>query len=42
MTVTQTSSKVGHFEVDFFHLVYMDFMGSIKVILASSSFVYLH
>ena len=30
MTVTQTSSKVGHFEVDFFHMVYMDYMGSVK------------
>lgn len=30
MNVTVTSSKVGHFETDFYHTVYMDFMGSIK------------
>jgi translation initiation factor 3 subunit I len=30
MNVTVTSSKVGHFETDFFHTVYMDFMGSVK------------
>jgi translation initiation factor 3 subunit I len=30
MNVTTTSSKVGHFETDFFHTVYQDFMGSVK------------
>jgi len=30
MNVTNTSSKVGHFEVDFYHLVYGDFLGSVK------------
>lgn len=30
MNVTVTSSKVGHFEVDFFHIVFQDFMGSVK------------
>jgi translation initiation factor 3 subunit I len=30
MNVTVTSSKVGHFEVDFYHMVYMDYMGSVK------------
>lgn len=30
MNVTVTSSKVGHFEVDFYHTVYMDFLGSVK------------
>lgn len=30
MDVTVTSSKVGHFQCDFFHLVYMDYMGSVK------------
>jgi len=30
LNVTMTSSKVGHFEVDFMHMVYMDFMGSVK------------
>lgn len=30
MNVTVTSSKVGHFEVDFFHSVYQEFMGSVK------------
>lgn len=30
MNVTQTSSKVGHFQVDFFHTVYMEYMGHVK------------
>jgi len=30
MNVTVTSSKVGHFEVDFFQMVYMDFLGNVK------------
>jgi translation initiation factor 3 subunit I len=30
MNVTVTSSKVGHFEIDFHHLVYEEFMGSVK------------
>jgi translation initiation factor 3 subunit I len=30
MDVTKTSSKSGHFEVDFFHTVFEDFMGSVK------------
>lgn len=30
MNVTQTSSKAGHFEVDFHHLVYQEFMGAVK------------
>lgn len=30
MNVTTTSSKVGHFEVDFYHLVYAEFLGSVK------------
>lgn len=30
MNVTVTSSKVGHFEVDFHHMVYLDFLGSVK------------
>lgn len=30
MNVTITSAKVGHFEVDFFHLVYQEFLGSVK------------
>lgn len=30
MNVTNTSSKVGHFQVDFFHTVYMEYMGHIK------------
>lgn len=30
MNVTITSAKVGHFEVDFFHLVYGEFLGSVK------------
>lgn len=30
MNVTVTSAKVGHFEVDFYHLVYGDFLGSVK------------
>lgn len=30
MNVTVTSSKVGHFQVDFFHLVYMEYMGHVK------------
>lgn len=30
MNVTTTSSKVGHFETDFYHTVYQDFMGSVK------------
>jgi len=28
--VTTTASRAGHFEVDFFHMVYMDFLGSAK------------
>lgn len=30
MNVTTTSSKVGHFEVDFYHTVYAEFLGSVK------------
>jgi translation initiation factor 3 subunit I len=30
MSVTTTSSKVGHFEVDFYHMVYSEFLGSVK------------
>jgi len=30
MNVTTTSSKVGHFQVDFFHTVYMEYMGHVK------------
>jgi translation initiation factor 3 subunit I len=30
MNVTQTSAKVGHFEVDFHHLIYEYYMGSVK------------
>jgi len=30
MNVTVTSAKSGHFEVDFFQMVYMDFLGSVK------------
>jgi len=30
MDVTTTSTKAGHFEVDFFNLVYQDFLGSVK------------
>jgi len=30
MNVTVTSSKVGHFQVDFFHLVYQEYMGAVK------------
>jgi translation initiation factor 3 subunit I len=30
MEVTTTSAKSGHFETDFFHLVYEQFMGSVK------------
>lgn len=30
MNVTTTSSKVGHFQADFFHTVYMDYMGNVK------------
>ena len=30
MNVTITSAKVGHFEVDFYHTVYGDFLGSVK------------
>lgn len=30
MNVTVTSSKVGHFQVDFFHTVYMEYMGNVK------------
>ena len=30
MNVTVTSAKVGHFEVDFYHTVYGDFLGSVK------------
>jgi translation initiation factor 3 subunit I len=30
MSVTTTSSKVGHFQVDFFHMVYQDYMGNVK------------
>jgi translation initiation factor 3 subunit I len=30
MNVTVTSSKVGHFQADFFHLVYMEYMGHVK------------
>lgn len=30
MNVTTTSSKVGHFEVDFYHQVYAEYLGSVK------------
>lgn len=30
MNVTTTSNKVGHFQVDFFHTVYMEYMGHVK------------
>ena len=30
MNVTVTSAKVGHFETDFYHTVYGDFLGSVK------------
>jgi len=30
MSVTTTSSKAGHFQVDFFHLVYQEYMGAVK------------
>jgi len=30
MNVTVTSAKVGHFEVDFYHLVYGEYLGSVK------------
>jgi len=30
MNVTVTSSKVGHFQVDFFHMVYQEYMGNVK------------
>lgn len=30
MNVTTTSSKVGHFQVDFFHTVYQEYMGNVK------------
>lgn len=30
MNVTTTSAKVGHFEVDFYHMVYSEFLGSVK------------
>jgi translation initiation factor 3 subunit I len=30
MNVTVTSSKVGHFQVDFFHTVYQEYMGHVK------------
>lgn len=30
MSVTQTAAKAGHFETDFFHTVYMDYLGSVK------------
>lgn len=30
MDVTKTSAKAAHFEVDFFHTVFEDFMGSVK------------
>jgi translation initiation factor 3 subunit I len=30
MSVTTTSAKVGHFEVDFFHMVYQNKLGSVK------------
>lgn len=30
MNVTTTSSKVGHFQVDFFHTVYQEYMGHVK------------
>jgi len=30
MNVTTTSAKVGHFQVDFFHTVYMEYMGHVK------------
>jgi translation initiation factor 3 subunit I len=30
MNVTTTSSKVGHFEADFYHMVYQDYLGSVK------------
>lgn len=30
MNVTTTSTKMGHFQVDFFHTVYMEYMGHVK------------
>jgi translation initiation factor 3 subunit I len=30
MNVTATSAKVGHFEADFFHSVYCEYLGSVK------------
>jgi translation initiation factor 3 subunit I len=30
MDVTTTSTKVGHFQVDFYHTVYMEYMGHVK------------
>jgi len=30
MNVTVTSSKVGHFQVDFFHMVYQEYMGAVR------------
>lgn len=30
MNVTVTSSKVGHFQCDFYHMVYMEYLGNVK------------
>jgi len=30
MNVTQSSMKVGHFETDFYHMVYCEYLGSVK------------
>lgn len=30
MNVTTTSAKAGHFETDFYHIVYSEFLGAVK------------